>query len=95
MSPSDITALDTRLAPAPARTLSAPKLSYERGGRELFIVALCLALFGALHVGGMYSDSIHAGTPWLVMACLTAPMVAVSAMFWVAARLLVGAPGES
>jgi hypothetical protein len=87
MSPSDITAL----APARARTLRAPKLSYERGGRELFIVALCLALLAALHVGGMYSDSIHAWTPWMVMACLTAPMVAVSAMFWVAARLLMDA----
>ena len=76
---------------APARTLRAPKLSYERGGRELLIVALFAALVGAVHVGGVVSDSIHAWTPWLVMACLTAPMVAVSEIFWVAARLLMGA----
>jgi len=90
MAPTDVASFAAHNAPIRpfGRMAKGVTVRFDRGGRELVIFALGLALLGALHVGGMISDRIGASTPWLVMACLTLPMAVVSAIFWVLGHVL-------
>ena len=52
------------------------------------ILAVSIGLLLAVKFGAAIADALGTDTPWLTLACLTAPIVIVSAIYWLIGRLL-------
>jgi hypothetical protein len=50
------------------------------------MAVVAIGLLAAVQVGSSAADWLHAATPGVLLACFTAPIVIVSAAFWLIGR---------